>query len=138
MLAAEPSKSASPKDDQSSDVHTPIDMGSDGLLLTGCQRFGPGVTSLLKSSQMGKHFPDSSLGSKSLKVDTLDFHSLNHESFAPLRGSLSAVSGDTAARGVSISEQEGMQWQQPDLLHQHEAESPEEFLESPQSLKKRK
>ncbi|CAM6022196.1 unnamed protein product [Sphagnum balticum] len=98
MLAAEPSKSASPKDDQS----------------------------------------NSSLGSKSLKVDTLDFHSLNHESFAPLRGSLSVVSGDTAARGVSISEQEGMQWQQPDLLHQHEAESPEEFLESPQSLKKRK
>ncbi|CAM6047650.1 unnamed protein product [Sphagnum compactum] len=35
MLAAEPSKSASPKDDQSSDVHTPLDMGSDGLLLTG-------------------------------------------------------------------------------------------------------
>ncbi|CAK9230129.1 unnamed protein product [Sphagnum jensenii] len=50
MLAAEPSKSASPKDDQSSDVHTPLDMGSDGLLLTGCERFGPGVTSLLKTS----------------------------------------------------------------------------------------
>jgi hypothetical protein len=137
ILGVEPLKSASFKGDQS-DVCAHVGMGNEGPPVIASQSFGSGVASSSQRSQTGKQFSESLLCNNSLKVDTIDFPSLDHESYVPPEGSLSVTGGDAMAGCRSIIGQTGLQEQQTDLFHQSEVETPEEFLDSPQSFKKRR